>query len=71
VTGYGDAKGFRQGDEFDRAAESDWELDRAQDWDLARDDWLELHGEALVQPTLAEAIRQEGAAKREANRRQP
>jgi hypothetical protein len=39
-----DARGFRDGDEFDRAEVADHELDLADDQDLRRHDWDDLHG---------------------------
>jgi hypothetical protein len=50
-------------DEFERAERDDRDLDRADEHEIARLDWAELHGEALVHPTLADAIRQAHFAK--------
>lgn len=50
-------------DEFERAERDDRDLDRADEHEIARLDWLDLHGEALVHPTLDEAIRQAHFAK--------
>ena len=53
-------------DEFERADADDRALDRADEHEIARLDWAELHGEALVHPTLDEAIRQAHFAKQRA-----
>jgi hypothetical protein len=53
-------------DDFDRADIDDHLLDLADDRELQRLDWLELHGYDLVHPTLAEACQQVGFDKRRA-----
>ena len=67
VTGYGTAKGFRQGDEYDRAEIDDHLLDLADDHDLRGTEWDVLHGNEPEHPTMAEAIAENGRARKQAS----
>ena len=53
-------------DEFDKADRDDYLLDRADEHELERLDWAELHGEYHESPGLAELLRVQAALKREA-----